>query len=172
MSRNEYFIVETVETQRQYKMYAKTEEEALELFNASKNKRFYLHRTLKKNVVCTVSEDVSFISAKAEPPAVRKSDPASSRAGAESIKVRRGSQRAKMLRAYLNVEDATDDESGAISGLSLNPKCCYWKRASELRAAGLIEPTGEYRNSRAGEKQMVCRITELGRSIVGELQTS
>lgn len=172
MSRNQYFIVETVETQRQYKIYAKTEEEALEMFDASKNKRFYLHRTLKNNVVRTVSKDVSFIPAQAEPPAVRKTDPASSRAGAESIKLRRGSQREKMLNAYMGVTDATDDESGAISGLSKNPKCCYWKRASELRAAGFIEPTGEYRYSRAGEKQMVCRITELGKSALEKLQNA
>jgi hypothetical protein len=57
----------------------------------------------------------------------------------------------------------TDEEAGLASGLALKPKCCYWKRCSELRAMGLIIPTGETRLSSAGSAMQVCEITQEGK---------
>jgi hypothetical protein len=92
---------------------------------------------------------------------VRRNDGATSGAGAKAMTVRAGSQRAKLLSRYA-YESLTDEEAGRVSGLSSLPKCCYWKRCSELRQAGYIAPTGETRVSSAGVEQQVCRITTLG----------
>jgi hypothetical protein len=56
-----------------------------------------------------------------------------------------------------------------MSGLSSLPKCCYWKRCSELRQAGYIKPTGETRVSSAGVEQQVCRITIEGRQVLNTI---
>ena len=37
-----------------------------------------------------------------------------------------------------------------------------WKRCSELREAGLIQDTGQRRDSTYGSEVMVCRITSKG----------
>ena len=92
---------------------------------------------------------------------VRRNDGATSTGGAKAITVRAGSQRAKLLATYLR-DHLTDEEAGNVSGLASLPKCCYWKRCSELRQAGYISPTGETRVSSAGVEQQVCRITTLG----------
>jgi hypothetical protein len=98
---------------------------------------------------------------------VRLEDPATSVAGARNITVRAGSQRYKLLWEYCAVE-MTDEEAGQRSGLASMPKCCYWKRCSELRAAGFIEATGSTRLSSAGVPQQVCAITEAGRRALAE----
>jgi hypothetical protein len=92
---------------------------------------------------------------------VRRNDGATSGAGAKAMTVRAGSQRAILLAVYRE-QPLTDEEAGNASGLSMLPKCCYWKRCSELRQAGYIAPTGETRVSSAGVEQQVCRITTLG----------
>ena len=92
---------------------------------------------------------------------VRRNNGATSKAGAKDITVRAGSQRALVLFWY-SIQALTDDEAGRWSGLAKRPKCCYWKRCSELRQAGYIEPTGETRVSLAGVEQQVCRITDQG----------
>jgi hypothetical protein len=92
---------------------------------------------------------------------VRANDKETSKAGAKSMTVRAGSQRARLLSLYVKYE-LTDEEAGHMSGLAENAKCCYWKRCSELRQAGYIEPTGETRLSSAGVAQQVCRITSEG----------
>lgn len=92
---------------------------------------------------------------------VRRNNGATSGAGAKAITVRAGTQRAQLLKMYLNYE-LTDEEAGRMSGLADMPNCCYWKRCSELRQAGYIEPTGETRLSSAGVPQQVCRITAEG----------
>jgi hypothetical protein len=93
---------------------------------------------------------------------VRRNNGATSKAGAKDITVRAGSQRALVLFWY-SIQELTDDEAGRWSGLAKRPKCCYWKRCSELRQAGYIEPTGETRVSLAGVEQQVCRITYQGK---------
>jgi hypothetical protein len=93
---------------------------------------------------------------------VRRDDSATSGGGAKAMTVRAGSQRAKLLTAYYMYDDLTDEEAGKASGLSAMPKCCYWKRCSELRQAGYIATTGDTRVSTAGVDQQVCAITDEG----------
>jgi hypothetical protein len=94
-------------------------------------------------------------------PLFRKEDPITSVLGAGEVKPRRRSQAMLLLAEYLH-GGMTDEEAGMASGLALKPKCCYWKRCSELRAMGLIIPTGETRLSTAGSAMQVCEITEEG----------
>jgi hypothetical protein len=94
-------------------------------------------------------------------PLFRSADPITSVLGAGEVKPRRRSQAMLLLAEYLQ-GGMTDEEAGMASGLALKPKCCYWKRCSELRAMGLIIPTGETRLSTAGSAMQVCEITQEG----------
>lgn len=103
---------------------------------------------------------------------VRRNDGATSGAGAKAITVRAGSQRFLLLGQYFMSEDLTDEEAGRLSGLASRPKCCYWKRCSELRQAGYIETTGETRLAGAGVLQAVCKITEAGVLALGKAEAA
>lgn len=99
----------------------------------------------------------------------RNTDPNTSKASAGSIAMRAGSQRHTILKAYQNALDGlTDEQAGIQSGLAAKPKCCYWKRCSELRQAGYITVTGLTRASSVGEQQQVCVITQKGRDALQE----
>ena len=100
---------------------------------------------------------------------VRTEDGETSTAGAKAIKVRAGSQRELLLGQYFMSEDLTDEEAGRLSGLLNRPRCCYWKRCSELRQAGYIKPTGEMRLAGTGVLQQVCKITEAGLNALGSM---
>lgn len=96
-------------------------------------------------------------------PLFRDTDPDTSRDAGKAVQPRRGSQQALLLQAYGNARlGLTDEEAGDRTGLSQNRKCCYWKRCSELRHAGLIVDTNVRRDSSAGSPQMVCVITQKG----------
>jgi hypothetical protein len=97
---------------------------------------------------------------------VRRNNGATSGAGAKAMTVRAGSQRAILLAVYNSNVYLTDEEAGNVSGLSMLPKCCYWKRCSELRQAGYIRPTGKTRISSAGVEQQVCEITDEGSRVL------
>jgi hypothetical protein len=99
---------------------------------------------------------------------VRRNDGATSTGGAKAMTVRAGSQRAKLLAVYRE-QPLTDEEAGNVSGLSMLPKCCYWKRCSELRQAGYIATTGVTRRSSAGVDQHVCAITQAGHDLLSSL---
>lgn len=100
----------------------------------------------------------------------RATDPDTSRAATVSLTVRAGSQRHRLLQAYAVVAGGmTDEEAGNATGLADSPRCCYWKRCSELRQAGYIAPTGANRSSTAGEAQQVCAITDAGREALDTL---
>ena len=99
---------------------------------------------------------------------VRANDPATSTKAAQNLSVRAGSQRALLLSRYA-VADMTDEEAGHASGLAMLPKCCYWKRCSELRQAGYIATTGVTRHSSAQVDQQVCSITQTGREVLGSI---
>lgn len=99
---------------------------------------------------------------------VRSGGTGTSVEGARSVSLRAGSQRATLLGMYW-VEALTDEEAGHRSTLAQNPKCCYWKRCSELRQGGFIRATGEVRASSAGMTQQVCEITEAGREALRAL---
>ena len=97
-------------------------------------------------------------------PLFRVTDPGTSAKGAKDVKPRRGSQTSLLLNMYASykITGLTDEEAGIWTGLADMPKCCYWKRCSELRALGLIADTGNTRLSSAGSAMMVCRITVAG----------
>jgi hypothetical protein len=95
-------------------------------------------------------------------PLFRSADPITSVLGAGDVKPRRQTQAMLLLSIY-EYADLTDEQAGDLSGLAKRPKCCYWKRCSELRAKGLIAPTGVTRLSSAGSAMQVCAITPAGK---------
>ena len=98
---------------------------------------------------------------------VRASDPDTSAKAATNPAsiVRFGTQRRRLLEAY---EDGivrlflSDEEAAERAGLL---RTGFWKRCSELRAAGLIVRTGTKEGS-CGTEVMVCRITVLGHDVL------
>jgi len=101
-------------------------------------------------------------------PLFRSTDPATSRQGAQDVLPRRDSQQGQLLRVYgeNRIYGLTDEQAGDLSGLAKKPKCCYWKRCSELRQKGLIEDTGQEALSSAGSSMMVCRLTAKGAELL------
>lgn len=96
-------------------------------------------------------------------PLFRADDPPTSRAGAQHVRLRIGSQQAQLLTAYgTDPNGLTDEQAGHISGLANNARCGYWKRCSELRHKGFIEDTGRVLEGSTGAFQMVCTITTAG----------
>ena len=92
------------------------------------------------------------------------------------VSVRPGSQRAKILMAYLAAGDegCTDDQAALSAEVS--SRSCYWKRCGELRQAGLIEPmvAGDEdipvtREGGSGVLRTVCTITPEGRAVAYSL---
>ena len=97
----------------------------------------------------------------------RASDPSTSRKAVQSAAIRAGSQRYRLLKKYAlhGANGLTDEQAGALAELN-TPGTCYWKRCSELREFGYIEPLGLTRLASTGEQQMVCAITVAGRQII------
>jgi hypothetical protein len=93
----------------------------------------------------------------------RRRDPGTSKAGAADVTIRAGSQRFKLLTAYANAPLATHGLTSdqARERAKISERSCYWKRVSELHAAGLIMTAGE-REGDAGSKQTVYAITMKG----------
>lgn len=104
------------------------------------------------------------------PGGARDSDPETSHRAASKKKsvTRWGSHRARLLQAFGDLVDATDEEAGIFAGLH-ERHICYWKRCSELRLYGLIEPTGETRLSLSKNEVMVCAITQAGKNLLDSL---
>jgi hypothetical protein len=96
----------------------------------------------------------------------RSTDPSTSAEGARSVAYRAGSQKALLLRAYVDTNGLTDEEAAAVAGLS---HIGFWKRCAELRRDGFIEDTGTTRTGVAGVNCMVCEITEAGLDAAGAL---
>jgi hypothetical protein len=91
-------------------------------------------------------------------------DPVTSHHAAENRnnQVRWGSQRHALLEVFAETEDEglTDEEAGHLAEVGgYNEK----RRCSELRSAGLIEPTGRTAVSSLGATVRICRITTAGR---------
>jgi hypothetical protein len=99
-------------------------------------------------------------------PMARRHDPTTSHMAAANVVIRQGSHKALLLGAYAGAggNGLTDEEAGVRTGL-FEARAAYWRRCSDLREMNLIEATGETRRSRANEMQMVCRITDAGRSV-------
>lgn len=111
----------------------------------------------------------------------RSNDPATSKAAAESVIFRSGSQKAKLLSVYAKqiegreeIQGLTDEEAAEQAGLSLSSE--YATRCSELRDSGFIEPltndsgTVLTREGKAGVERMLCYITSKGLFALAESQ--
>lgn len=102
----------------------------------------------------------------------RRSDPGTSHAADHAIVVKAGTQRAKLLLSFLAMSELTGpdmdpgltDEEAMEKSEGVSPTSEYAKRCSELRDAGLIEPTGETRKGAAGVDRIVSTITDQGRA--------
>ena len=97
----------------------------------------------------------------------RDHDPVTSVMAAANVTCRARSQKWLLLVCYTQAgeQGLTDEEAGIRSGLK-DRGANYWRRCSDLRAMGLIQPTGEKRISTMGELRMVCRITAAGRAVL------
>lgn len=98
----------------------------------------------------------------------RSDDPVTSKLAAMRVSKRSPSQQVLLLQMFGDGRELTDEEAGDLSGLSKKPKCCYWKRLSELRQGGYIEDTGRTKASSVDEQQRVCRITAKGIAFLAE----
>lgn len=100
----------------------------------------------------------------------RSTDPVTSHKATEEIKVRAGTQRARLLEAFgwAAAESflGLTDEEAAIWADGVSVQSEYAKRCSELREAGFIEPTGKTRRGASGMERIVSRITDKGREWV------
>lgn len=98
----------------------------------------------------------------------RRNDYATSKAGARSVSFRAGSQKSRLLTAFVEAGPSglSDDEAARRAGLT--PTSCYWKRCGELRALGLIRFTGDERVGLAGVERMVSTITADGETAARE----
>lgn len=97
----------------------------------------------------------------------RNTDPGTSHAATASVVIKAGNQRTILLGAFAGTLAAdrgglTDEEAMETSE-GVSPLSEFAKRCSELRDAGLIEPTGETRPGQSGVHRIVSRITEAGR---------
>lgn len=104
-------------------------------------------------------------------PGARTDDPATSHAAADSVTMRSGSARARLLAVYADSAHwggLTDEE--AATGAGLSARSCWWKRCSELRHLGLIEATGDTRATTVGQQAQVCAVTRSGMAAAAELR--
>lgn len=96
----------------------------------------------------------------------RSSDPVTSKRAAHSAKLRAGTHKHRLLVAYSRAAVGFTDEEAAVRADLLSVG--YWKRCSDLRNAGLIEPVKHAnggivtRLTDNGDHVMVCSITDLG----------
>lgn len=104
-------------------------------------------------------------------PLFRAQDTPTSRAGAAHVRLRLGSQQAQLLDVYAkHLNGLTDEEAGELSGLAAMPRCCYWKRCSELRHKGFIKDTGRVKQGTSGSYMMICELTDAGLAEHGRLR--
>lgn len=107
------------------------------------------------------------------------SGPATSRKAAAALSMRAGSLRVRALQVYgqmrrsMMLGDIPMELQGAITDEEVGDALGHtriWPRCSELRAMGLIEPTGEQRVvERTGQAAECCRITAAGLEVLRNL---
>lgn len=99
-------------------------------------------------------------------PKARADDPPTAKEAARTVlKTKAGSQRQRLwevFRYWAPDTGLTDEQAAKIANIPLTSE--YATRCSELRNAGLIEPTGESRAGSSGMQREVSRITDLGTS--------
>lgn len=117
-----------------------------------------------------------------EPPTVgrtipaRRSDPGTSHDATNSVAVTGENQRGRLLKAFhaRYGDDADDagltDEEAMNRAVGVTAWSEYAKRCSELRDAGLIEPTGEVRKGESGRGRIVSKITDAGLAVRASLR--
>lgn len=88
----------------------------------------------------------------------RATDPGTSAMGAAHAALRAGTHKALLLHVFADGRHLTDEEAAEEAGLA---RTGFWKRCSDLRNDGLIEPIGT-RVGNAGTPVMVCQITAVG----------
>lgn len=96
----------------------------------------------------------------------RSSDPQTSKDAAASLQDHDITSLCfRLLRQYFILGDGLTDEEAAkrAAGYGKQPSPGAWKRCSDLRREGWIEPTGETRRASSGRQQQVCAITEVGK---------
>ena len=107
----------------------------------------------------------------------RDEDPSTShdtgRAAAERegkvLDVGANTQRHRLLKVYgRDIQSALSDEAAASLADLHYRGVCWWKRCSELRQGGFIEPTGQVEGF-SGATVRVCTITEKGIAKLREL---
>lgn len=102
---------------------------------------------------------------------VRHTDPPTSQEAAASRdnRIRWASQKHKLLAAFAERADMTDEEAGKVTGL-YSSRACYWKRCGELRDLGYIEDTGRTRPSKCGHEVIVSTITQAGLAALADAE--
>lgn len=100
----------------------------------------------------------------------RRTDPATSHA-ATLTPIKARTQRAKLLESFglLSAAEGITDEEAMEKATGVSPLSEYAKRCSELREAGLIEPTGATRKGGNGKDRIVSKITEEGHRVLSQL---
>jgi hypothetical protein len=96
-------------------------------------------------------------------PLFRNTDPDTSRAGAEHVKPRQGSQMMRLLAVYARYPKSglTDERASHFASLPHG-----WKRCADLRRNGFIVDTGQRLETSNGAMAMVCVITPEGLELV------
>lgn len=92
----------------------------------------------------------------------RANDYKTSKQAAADVSFRAGTQKAKLLLAFVSATPLTDEQAAIEAGLSL--RSCFWKRCGELRELGLIEFTGDTVVGSAGSSVGTSRITAKGKA--------
>lgn len=106
----------------------------------------------------------------------RTSDPDTSRVAERVVKIKAGTQRARLLEGFARAQwnwdsDGATDEEAMEMAVGVSATSEYAKRCSELREGGFIEPTGETRLGAAGTPRIVSRITAKGAAWIKENQS-
>jgi hypothetical protein len=96
-------------------------------------------------------------------PHARTTDPSTSHAADRANRPKRESQAIKLLRAYAEWGEMTDEEAALKAGIVGG-----WKRCSDLRNWKAIVPTGDLRQTSMGVQAQVCGITQLGREMLDQ----
>lgn len=94
----------------------------------------------------------------------RAGDPDTSHAAARSVRLRSGTQKARLLLAYLHHGLLTDADAGRIVGLREAHKRC-----ADLRNDGLVQRTDTVRDEDTGEQVMRCGLTQEGIEVARHL---
>lgn len=105
---------------------------------------------------------------------VRHGRSSTSRVAAASVRLRAGTQKHRLLRAYGACPEGSgliDWDAACAAGVG-EDGAAWWMRCSDLRLAGLIRPNGQTQFSgRTGEECQVCEITPEGRAALSVLES-